>query len=173
MTRTRRLWAVRFAEETSKGKKPKSTNAERCAAYRKRQTQGPVLRLQMREADRERAWKNRQKPKTEEEKERQRALQRVPNHFVPIVLCTHTQAPVVGTFHLVQWNGTEYVGQVKEVDELLQVACVSFMSKRQRLYYWPSNCDYSWEPFGSFLREVSLNLDESKSSQRCQFFTVI
>lgn len=55
----------------------------------------------------------------------------VPNHFVPSVLRTQTVGvPSRGSFHLIWWNRMEYVGQVKESDELLGMACVSFMSRK-------------------------------------------
>ena len=39
----------------------------------------------------------------------------VPNHFVPVVLRTQTAGvPLRGSFHLIQWNRMEYVGQAEK-----------------------------------------------------------
>ena len=99
----------------------------------------------------------------------------VPNHFVPVVLRTQTVGvPLRGSFHLIQWNRMEYAGQVRETDELLGVACVSFTSRKpnSNLLFWPLRADLSWESFGSFQEEVSLHLVEEASSQRCQYYAV-
>ena len=99
----------------------------------------------------------------------------VPNYFVPIVLKRQTVGvPLRGSFHRVQWNGNEYVGQIKETDELLGMACVNFMSRKPKsnLFSWPVRTDHSWEPFSSFQNEVFLHLVEEASTQRCQFYTI-
>ena len=99
----------------------------------------------------------------------------VPNHFVPVVLRTQTVGvPLRGSFHLIQWNRMEHAGQVRETDELLGVACVSFMSRKpnSKLLFWPLCADLLWESFGSFQEEVSLHLVEEASSQRCQYYAV-
>lgn len=99
----------------------------------------------------------------------------VPNHFVHMVLRVQlVQAPRTGTFHRVTWNNKDYIGQVLETDELLDMGCISFMKRKPNtsLYYWPDQTDYSWDPFGSFIREVSLHLVEGESNQRCQLFGV-
>ena len=66
------------------------------------------------------------------------------------------------------------MGQVRETDELLGVACVSFMSRKpnSKLLFWPLHADLSWKSFGSFQEEVSLHLVEEASSQRCQYYAV-
>ena len=87
----------------------------------------------------------------------------VPNHFVPLMLPQAQEcigAPKRGSFHLISWNGSDYIGQVQDLDELLEMACVSFLSRRgnTNMYSLPVRADYSWEPFTAFQLEVTLTV---------------
>ena len=97
-----------------------------------------------------------------------------PNHFVPLLLKKRTSGvPKIGNFSLVMWGGREYVGQVMETDQLLDLVCVRFMSQRSSgLWFWPLEDEFSWEPSVSIIREVSLQLVEEASTQRCQLFRI-
>ena len=79
-----------------------------------------------------------------------------------------------GKFHLISWNGSDYVGQVQDINELPELACVSFLPRRgnTNLYSWPVHADYSREPFTAFQREVHLHFVEGASSQRFRCFTI-
>ena len=75
-----------------------------------------------------------------------------PNHFVPIVLARIGQeVPKRGTFHMVQWQQQEYLAEVRETDELLEIACGLFFHQKHgtQLFSAPTRPDYSWEPFSS------------------------
>ena len=83
-----------------------------------------------------------------------------PDHFVPIVLQHVKEPPRRGNFHLLVWNGKDFLGQVLETDKLNGLACVKFMTKMKGYYVWPVIDDFSWEPFTSFVKEVEVGLVE-------------
>ena len=56
--------------------KKKLTNAHRCKAYRAALAKDPVLFQQMKDNDKARARRNRQKPKSEEQIKREKQLHR-------------------------------------------------------------------------------------------------
>ena len=77
-----------------------------------------------------------------------------PSHFVPIVLARLGQeVPKRGTCRMpmVQWLRQEYLAEVRETDELLEIACVLFFRRKHgtQLFSTPTRPDYSWEPFSS------------------------
>ena len=100
----------------------------------------------------------------------------VPNHSVPLMLREqYFGAPKEGSFHLISWNGRDYVGQVQDINELLELAYMNFLSRRgnTNLYSWPVHADYSWELFTAFQQEVHLHFVEGASSQRFWCFTIL
>ena len=54
----------------------------------------------------------------------------VPNHFVPLMLREVPWRTKEGKFRLISWNGSDYVGQVQDISELPELACVSFLPRK-------------------------------------------
>ncbi|KAK7484163.1 hypothetical protein BaRGS_00024533, partial [Batillaria attramentaria] len=82
----------------------------------------------------------------------------------------------VAEFYSVTWtDGKDYVCQVKQIDVKTDLVNVHFMVQvgRGNLYTWPTDTDESWEPLGLFKGPpFQMKLDEGKSTQRKQYFSI-
>ena len=98
------------------------------------------------------------------------------NHEVEVEGENPTQdagVPKEGEFCMVEWEGDNYVAQVRAIDEDLQMAYLSFMtSGKEGLFRWPLREEFSWESFSSVKYRVSLALNTEHSTQRVQYFHV-
>ena len=109
------------------------------------------------------------------------------NHFVPLmrkrldpdeasVRCdedAHNNAFIevltVGNFFTIDWKGTEYVAQLKQLEDNL--AKVSFLHWKEGFgFFFPPEADLSWEDMSSLKEEVFLEMDLGKSTHRVQYF---
>ena len=102
----------------------------------------------------------------------------IPNHFVPLVIRTQRLSTVkLHSFYQVLWGGKTYIGEVLQKDELLELACISFLVAGRKdgtcTFSRPEILDVSWEPIASFEHEVKLFLIECFSSQRTQYYRVL
>lgn len=107
------------------------------------------------------------------------------NHFVPMMPIVDPASSVsvedvlheaflegpvsVNDFFTIDWKGQEFVAQVLELDG--NMIKVSFLHKKQGIgYYYPPTDDLSWEDIGNLKRKISLEMDLTRSTHRCQFF---
>ena len=74
----------------------------------------------------------------------------------------------VGNFFTIDWKGTEYVAQLKQLEDNL--AKVSFLHWKEGFgFFFPPEADLSWEEMSSLKEEV-LEMDLGKSTHRVQYF---
>lgn len=75
----------------------------------------------------------------------------------------------VNEFFTTDWKGQEFVAQVLELDG--NMIKVSFLHEKQGIgYYYTQTEDLSWEDIGNLKRKISLEMDLTRSTHRCQFF---
>ncbi|GFN85100.1 hypothetical protein PoB_001160600 [Plakobranchus ocellatus] len=74
----------------------------------------------------------------------------------------------VGAFHIVMWNGKDYVAKIMAVDG--NWVHLNFMKWHVGKLCWGEE-DLSWEESDIVGCEVELKLDEIRSNQRKQYFT--
>ncbi|KAK7460746.1 hypothetical protein BaRGS_00038824 [Batillaria attramentaria] len=113
------------------------------------------------------------------------------NHFVPMLPITDPSAEVsvddqhnhtfleepcesvnVNTFYVAEWNKKNYVAKVENVSHSEDLVLLSFMQEKDGFYVWPASADLSWEPVSALKRQVFIELDLAKSSQRIQFYKI-